>query len=109
MKRAVLATVSAVVLAASLAGPADARAWHGGGGGWHGGGWNNGWHGGGHGYGAWPYIGGAILGLGVLGALAAPAYYPPPAYAYPPPAYPYGYAYPRPYPYYAPQPYYYGY
>ncbi len=63
-----------------------------------GGGWGGGWHGGW----GWPFLGGALLGLG-LGlfpyyAAPPPAYYPPPYY--PPPAnyppsgyYPYAYGY----------------
>jgi hypothetical protein len=78
-----------------------------GGGGWHGG-WGGGW--------GWPFVGGALLGLG-LGLLPyyaapPPAYYPPayypPAY-YPPPYYaPPGY-YPYAYGYYPNAPGYYGY
>ncbi len=61
------------------------------------------------GYGAGPFVGGALLGLGVGTLLAAPyvarppvVYAPPPAY-YPPPAYAYApYRYAPPPVYYAP-------
>jgi len=64
-----------------------------GGGGFHGG-WGGGW--------GWPFVGGALLGLGLglfpyYAAPPPPAYYPPayypPAYYAPPGYYPYGYGY----------------
>jgi hypothetical protein len=115
------AMAGAISLAVLAPAPAEA-AWHGGfgSGGWHGGGWHGGfggyrggwggWHGGWGYRGGWypgAVVGGALLGLGVGAALAAPYYYaPPPAY-YPPPA-PYyapppGYAPPPPQGYYPPQ------
>jgi hypothetical protein len=87
MRKFLTALVAAISLAsAAVAVPGTAEAaW----GGWHGGGW--GWHGGwGRG---WGWGGAAVAGIAagalVGAAVAAPYYYPPPAY--------YGYA---PYPYY---------
>ncbi len=75
---------------------------------WQHGYYGHGYYGGGYGwrrhhygYGAAPVIGGLFGAL--AGALAAPAYYGPPAYYYGPPAYYYGPRY-----YYGPGPYYYG-
>ena len=70
ISRAAIAGLAALSLTASLlatTGPAAARPWHGGGGGWHGGGW----HGGG-------WAGPAIIGGLAAGALLAAPY----AYGY---------------------------
>ena len=107
----------AIPVAALAFTPTPAHAdWRGGGYGYRGGygGGYGGYHGGygyrggyGRGYGIGPFVGGALLGLGVGSLLAAPyyappqvvyapppVYYPPPAYAaYPPPGYA---AYPPP-------------
>jgi hypothetical protein len=104
-RRIASAALGVALLAVAVPDPAHAD-WHGRGGGWgyggprYYGGYGGGWH---HHHRStpWPWIAGGVLGLGVLGARAAPPVYaPPPVYYAPPPVY-----YPPPPVYYAPQPY----
>ncbi len=94
VSKAVVASVAALALGASLVATAEPAAaqwhgggggWHGGGGGWHGGGWrgagwggrgvwHNGYWRGGNWYGGW--WGPAAVGALAVGALAAGAAYP---------------------------------
>jgi hypothetical protein len=98
------AALSEALCVAAVPGPAQAD-WRGrgyGGGPRYYGGYGGGWH---HHHSAplWPWIAGGVLGLGALGALAAPPtyYVRPPVYYAPRPAY---YAPPPPVYYYAPPP-----
>lgn len=97
INRRLAATLAAIPLVAGLtlaAPPAQAQWRRGYGGYYHGYGYR--------GYGPGAIIGGAILGLGVGAALAAPYYYRPPV-VYAPPPRPYYAPYPyAPVPYYAP-------
>ncbi len=91
LSKLTLAVCGAATLAVAVA-PTPASAWgrrgYGGfGGGYYGGGYGRGFgYGRGYGYGGFGlgFGSGAVLGFG-LGALAAPAYYPPPVYYAPPP------------------------
>ena len=86
------ALFAGVLMAGALAAPAAQADWrHGGRGGYN-------HH---RGYGGGAIVGGALLGLGLGAALAAPRYYGPPAVVYAPPP-----VYYAPAPYYAPSPYY---
>jgi len=114
MLACLIIVASVAALSIAVVTPAQAR-WNGSGANWHGpaiGSWHGGWHhhhGGGN---AWPWVGGALLGLGVAGALLATPYayapYAPPpiyGYAYPPPYYPYIPPPPPAYGYYSWRPY----
>ena len=106
IRRLAITALGVAMLASAMPAPAQAD-WRGRGYGYgprYYGGYHSGWHH--HGTPVWPFVAGGLLGLGILGALAAPPVYaPPPVYYAPPPAYypqPWAYAPPPPPVYYGP-------